>query len=96
MYHNAKLLKKSEALESALALSASGGLRDIAVSPAQGKFLHLHARAVGAKRILEIGTLGGCDIYVPVVLACANVDILSDKLGTPRSGWVKLYLRMEN
>ena len=31
----------------------------IDVSPAQGKFLNLLARMIGAKRILEIGTLGG-------------------------------------
>jgi predicted O-methyltransferase YrrM len=31
----------------------------IDVSPAQGKFLHLLVRMTGAKRVLEIGTLGG-------------------------------------
>ena len=36
--------------------AAAGG---IAVSPAQGKLLHLLARAVGARRILEFGTLVG-------------------------------------
>jgi predicted O-methyltransferase YrrM len=35
------------------------GLPDIAVSPAQGKFLNLLLRSIGAKRVLEIGTLGG-------------------------------------
>jgi predicted O-methyltransferase YrrM len=31
----------------------------IAVSAAQGKLLHLYARMIGARRILEVGTLGG-------------------------------------
>ena len=36
-----------------------GGLPDIAVSPPQGKLLEVLARAVGARRVLEFGTLGG-------------------------------------
>jgi predicted O-methyltransferase YrrM len=48
-----------EALTAALAASAAAGLPAINVSPAQGKLLHLLARAAGARRILEIGTLGG-------------------------------------
>ena len=47
------------ALEAALAASASAGLPAIQVSPLQGKLLQLLARSVGARRILEIGTLGG-------------------------------------
>lgn len=47
------------ALDAALVDSADRGLPSIAVSPPQGKFLHLLARGVGARRILEIGTLGG-------------------------------------
>lgn len=35
------------------------GLPAIAVSAAQGKFLEIVARMIGARRILEIGTLGG-------------------------------------
>jgi predicted O-methyltransferase YrrM len=46
-------------LEAALARSTAAGLPAISVSPAQGKLLHLLARAVGARRILEVGTLGG-------------------------------------
>jgi len=37
----------------------AAGLPDIAVAPNQGKFLQLLASVVGARRILEIGTLGG-------------------------------------
>lgn len=39
--------------------SRNGGLADIAVSPGQGKFLYLQAKMIGAKHILELGTLGG-------------------------------------
>jgi predicted O-methyltransferase YrrM len=45
-------------LERALRESAAAGLPAIAVSPAQGKMLHLLARIHGARRILELGTLG--------------------------------------
>jgi predicted O-methyltransferase YrrM len=48
-----------EALEAALAASAAAGLPDHHVSPVQGKLLQLLARVVGARRILEIGTLAG-------------------------------------
>ncbi|MGI8537408.1 MAG: O-methyltransferase [Mycobacteriales bacterium] len=47
------------ALEAALADSVRAGLPAISVSSAQGKLLHLLARAVGARRVLEVGTLGG-------------------------------------
>ncbi len=46
-------------LTAALAASDAAGLPKIAVSPQQGKFLSLLAAATGARRILEIGTLGG-------------------------------------
>lgn len=46
-------------LERALERSAAAGLPPIAVSPVQGKLLHLLARVRGARRILEVGTLGG-------------------------------------
>lgn len=47
------------ALEAALKASAAAGLPSIQVSAAQGKMLQLLARALGARKILEIGTLGG-------------------------------------
>jgi predicted O-methyltransferase YrrM len=46
-------------LKRALAQSAAARLPQIAVSAVQGKFLYLLARLQGARRILEIGTLGG-------------------------------------
>jgi len=45
--------------EQVLRANAAGGLPAIDVSPAQGKFLNLLVRISGARRILEIGTLGG-------------------------------------
>lgn len=57
-YIEQTLIGRDDALEAALRESTSGGLPAIAVSPAQGKLLHLMARAAGARRILEIGTLG--------------------------------------
>lgn len=53
------LAPADEALDAALAASEAAGLPPIAVAPNQGKFLHLLARVMGARRILEIGTLGG-------------------------------------
>jgi len=47
------------ALEAALDSSKAAGLPTINVSPSQGKLLHLLARAQGARKILELGTLGG-------------------------------------
>ena len=52
-------LPPDPSLDAALEASAAAGLPPIAVSPALGKLLHVLATAVGAKRILEIGTLGG-------------------------------------
>lgn len=46
-------------LQAALDASDAAGLPAIAVSVQQGKFLNLLATAAEARRILEIGTLGG-------------------------------------
>ena len=46
-------------MEAALAASTAAGLPQIAVSAPQGKQLHLLALLMGARNILEIGTLGG-------------------------------------
>ncbi|MDQ3441555.1 MAG: O-methyltransferase [Planctomycetota bacterium] len=53
------LVPTDSALEAALRTSAEHGLPAINVAPNQGKLLHLLALAMGAKNILEIGTLGG-------------------------------------
>jgi predicted O-methyltransferase YrrM len=53
------LVPADPVLEAALRASADAGLPPISVSPSQGKLLHVLARALGARTILEIGTLGG-------------------------------------
>lgn len=58
-YTTGLLFPKDPVLDAALSASEAGGLPPIAVSPSQGKLLMLLARLAGAKRILEIGTLGG-------------------------------------
>jgi predicted O-methyltransferase YrrM len=58
-YISAQFIAPDAALEAALKASEAAGLPSIAVSAAQGKWLHLLARATAAAQILEIGTLGG-------------------------------------
>ena len=58
-YLTDRLVEDDPALAAALKDSAKAGLPPINVSPNQGKFLMLLAQAIGARRILEIGTLGG-------------------------------------
>jgi predicted O-methyltransferase YrrM len=53
------LIGPDPALSAALAASDAAGLPRIAVSAQQGKFLCLMACAMQARRILELGTLGG-------------------------------------
>ena len=47
------------ALTAALESSTKAGLPEIQVSTVQGKLLHILAKTQGARRVLEIGTLGG-------------------------------------
>ncbi|KAJ7437198.1 O-methyltransferase family 3 protein [Mycena galericulata] len=58
-YHNSFLHTEDEILDATLKNNTANGLPEIAVSAAQGKFLNLLASSIGAKRILEVGTLGG-------------------------------------
>src|SRR5208337_57567 len=51
--------QEDEALKAALQDMREAGLPEIGIPPSLGKFLQLQARLVGARRILEIGTLGG-------------------------------------
>lgn len=62
------LLGDDPDLEAALAANAEAGLPAIDVSPLQGRLLTLLARLCGARRVLEVGTLGG---YSSICLARA-------------------------
>ena len=53
------LAPPDDVLQTALRASENAGLPPIQVTATQGKLLHLLARMMGARRILEIGTLGG-------------------------------------
>lgn len=54
-----KLIPKDAILQTVLENNAQAGLPPIDVAPNQGQFLALLVRMTQAKRILEIGTLGG-------------------------------------
>ncbi|WNZ11898.1 O-methyltransferase [Streptomyces sp. 11x1] len=58
-YFSTHLAPNDEALAAALRDNEAAGLPAIDVAAGQGKFLHLLALIQGARRILEIGTLGG-------------------------------------
>lgn len=58
-YLNLLLAPDDDVLAAVLRDSEDAGLPQIAVAPSQGKLLQLLAQLVGARRILEIGTLGG-------------------------------------
>jgi predicted O-methyltransferase YrrM len=58
-YIDALFAADDAALAAALARSRAAGLPEIQISAGQGKFLHLLAKIAGARRILELGTLGG-------------------------------------
>jgi predicted O-methyltransferase YrrM len=70
-YVGGLLAPHDPALEAALKASEEAGLPAIQVSPPQGKLLNLLARVLGAKAILEFGTLGG---YSTIWLARALPD----------------------
>ncbi|CAI0763199.1 O-methyltransferase [Serratia entomophila] len=53
------LVEQDDPLLQALDANSAAGLPDHDVAPNQGKLLQLFARMVNARRILEIGTLGG-------------------------------------
>ena len=58
-YFEAMLVPQDAALLDALERSRAAGLPAHQVAPNQGKLLALFARMIDARRILEIGTLGG-------------------------------------
>jgi predicted O-methyltransferase YrrM len=58
-YFDTELNAADPELDAAIEASVEAGLPSIQVSAAQGKLLYLLALAQGARRILEVGTLGG-------------------------------------
>ena len=70
-YFTKTIVAPDPALEEALAANAAAGLPSIDVSAPQGKLIHLLARMTGARKALEIGTLGG---YSTIWLASALPD----------------------
>ena len=58
-YLNETLVGDDPALEAALTAQRASGMPDIEVAPVSGKLLNLLVRISGARRVLEIGTLGG-------------------------------------
>ena len=71
LYLSTKLHTSDPVMDSILKANSDAGLPAIDVAPNQGKLLYLLAKLKGAKRILEIGTLGG---YSSVWLARALPD----------------------
>ncbi|MGP4067175.1 O-methyltransferase [Halobacillus sp. B29] len=67
-YFNSQLVQEKDAMNEVLKSNSEAGLPSIDVSAAQGKMLHVLAKIKGAKRILEVGTLGG---YSSIWLASA-------------------------
>ncbi|MBJ7521465.1 MAG: O-methyltransferase [Solirubrobacteraceae bacterium] len=68
---DAVLGAEDDALRAAAERARAAGLPEIAVSPLQGLWLGLLARAIGARRVLELGTLGG---YSTICLARGVAD----------------------
>jgi predicted O-methyltransferase YrrM len=68
------LLRPNPKLENALANSAAKGLPPISVLPLSGQHLFLLTKLIGAKSVLEIGTLGG---YSAICFAQAGAKVTS-------------------
>ena len=67
-YINSLFAEADPVLDRAIERTRAAGLPEIQVSPGQGKLIYLLAKLIGARRILEVGTLGG---YSTVWLARA-------------------------
>lgn len=76
-YIEDRLVAEDAALSAAIRESAAAGLPAIAVSAAQGKLLHLMVLSIGAKRILEVGTLGGYSAIWMARALPANGQLIS-------------------
>ena len=70
----ATLLQPDARLDACVARSDAHGLRNIRVSPLQGQFLAIQCQLMGARSVLEIGTLGG---YSAIWFAKAGARVTS-------------------
>jgi len=70
-YVTGRIVGEDEALASTEQASDAAGMPPISVAAAHGKLLHILALSIGARRVLEIGTLGG---YSTIWLARALPD----------------------
>lgn len=70
-YVAGRIVGEDEALAAASKATDAAGMPHIAVAAAHGKLLHILALSIGARRVLEIGTLGG---YSTIWLARALAD----------------------
>jgi predicted O-methyltransferase YrrM len=70
-YVSGLLAPQDEALEAALKVGVDAGLPEIQVSPPQARLLEILARSIGARTMLEFGTLAG---YSTIWLARALPD----------------------
>lgn len=68
------LLRSTPKLEHALANSAANNLPPISVLPMAGQFLSIFTKLIGARSVLEIGTLGG---YSTICFAEAGAKVTS-------------------
>ncbi|CAM1500503.1 Fc.00g096650.m01.CDS01 [Cosmosporella sp. VM-42] len=68
------LLRPNPKLDHAIATSRESGLPPITISPLQGQYLAIQCKLIGAKTVLEIGTLGG---YSTIWFAQAGAKVTS-------------------
>ena len=71
LYIDALFAPEDAVLKGALTNARAAGLPEIQVSPGQGKLIYLIAKLVGARRVLELGTLAG---YSTIWLARALAE----------------------
>ena len=78
----AALLRSNPKLEHALANSAAKGLPPISVLPLSGQHLSILTQLIGAKSVLEIGTLGG---YSTICFAEAGAKVTTIEINPKTS-----------
>ena len=71
---HSSLLKPNPQLDHALSNSAANGLPPITISALQGQYLAIQCQLIGAKSVLEIGTLGG---YSTIWFASTGAKVTS-------------------